>query len=311
MFKVIPFFLLAFSAFGSDSCYQYTIGTGERTQLVSAKPIIDNYEDCLEEIVEYAPDIFEMEVYEIEESELTNTALRISNIQNEKNKNHALSVLYANNLNMPVRIKEQILKFGINFSYNSKTKSILCSAIDEAITDREIHLTDDYYGMTRDEVQSDLMDEIEYFFQSIESAVDIFSFECSGKLLYEYKDELLNPDYWDLESHFLADTELILEVVDAPIRFIKHNREDTVTINSFNFKIEFEVSESCKGIAGIKDSLATTIHNKLLGTSKLFPNRYNTNFIYSQEVKGCYMSIQYKYVKNAGLSIEEFIEFNF
>ncbi|MFT6632858.1 MAG: hypothetical protein ACJAS4_002826 [Bacteriovoracaceae bacterium] len=311
MFKVIPFFLLAFSAFGSDSCYQYTIGTGGRTELVSTKSTIHNFDECLEEIVVYAPDIFEMEVYEIEESELSNTALRISNIQNEKSKNHALSVLYANNLNMPVEIREQILKLGINFSYNSKTKSALCSAIDEAVTDREVHLTDDYYEMTRSEVKTNLMDDIEYLFQGIESAVDIFSFECSGKLLYTYKDELLNPDYWDLEDHFLEDMELIPEVVDEPISFSKHKSEDTVTINNFNFKVEFEVSDSCKGIHRIKDSLATTIHNKLLGTSKLFPNRYNTNFIYSQEVKGCYMSIQYKYVKKAGLSIEEFIEFNF
>lgn len=311
MFILTLLLLLPISVFADDGRNSCWNESQNGTEVFNEEFLINNFNDCFEYIIEYTPNIFETKVYDIKESELVDMALRIANTQNEENKNYALAILYSTNLDMPQEIREQLLNIGINFSYSTKTEDSLCSAIDEAITDKEVNLVDDYYEMSISEVKSELFEDIELYFQGIQQGVDLYSFQCNGKFLYELKEELLNLDYWDLESYFMADSEIMLEYLDLPRHFNKLKSEDIITMKSFNFKVELEIGESCKDTLNVKDSLLTIIHNKLLETSRAFPEKDQVTFIYSQEVSGCYMSIQYKYIKETGIRIEDFIEANF
>jgi hypothetical protein len=267
-------------------------------------------EDYIREIVEYAPEIFETKIYDFDEKQIIEFAEKVVDTSNIENSKYVLSLLLARSLDTSESTINELLALGASFTYNLKTKENLCDFVDEKFVDMEVHLADDFFGQTSSEVREAVIEEVTNYFNLIESSTNLRSIICGDKTLYEFKLDLLNPDFWSFDDYFDEDQgdEPFLELFKMKAAQLKSNK--IVSVNRFNFYVDLEASESCYTDVSNRDILESKIYNQLLGSTKRYPNHYSVEFIFSERFRSCKYLLEYRFIDHKGVSVDKFIDEN-
>uniref|UniRef100_UPI0035677711 hypothetical protein n=1 Tax=Halobacteriovorax sp. TaxID=2020862 RepID=UPI0035677711 len=201
----------------------------------------------IENIVEYAPDVFDHLYYDFSESDLVEIAKKVSNHPNFENKHYILSHLLALSLDKPIEFQDKLLGYGASFLNTPTGIENLCLAVEETIQSRVEYLSDDYHDEGYDSLMAEVNEETDNYFNSISKYVSLDGVYCGGETLRSMYNDIKDPEFWGLEYMYSQDDyeedEVIetLSTSDDDFFFLKTK----VSFNDDSFAARIKITKSC------------------------------------------------------------------